>query len=83
MSDDKEITSEEALEDSEKKLERKLTKEELRLKARIEKFFDANEGRDVVDIIGELVIRMEDLEKDFKCICKVNEDSWKRQGQEL
>ena len=80
MSDDKEITSEESTEESEKNLERKLTKEELRLKARIEKFFDANEGRDIVDVIGELVMRVEDIEEKLE---NVDKDDWGRSGREL
>ena len=75
----KEITSDEALEQGEKSLERKLTKDELRLKARIEKFFDANQGRDIVDVIGELVIKVEDLEKTLS----TTKDDWGRSGREL
>ena len=83
MSDDKEITSEESTEQSEKNLERKLTKAELRLKGRIEKFFEANEGRDVVDVVGELFTRIEDVEETIISLSKNEKDDWNRGGREL
>lgn len=83
MQEEEETLMNEEEELEEEECEPELTREEIRLKMRIEKFFKQNEGRDVVDVVGELVVRMEDLEALLEEHLKVEKDDWKRQGTEL